>query len=111
MRTSRRAEPDRHLIGKRDRRPGQAGDALDRAEQAGKAADLGIHILLAALGDERAGPGRGEYFRAGIGGSAEHADGVIMRQQDVFDRLVGDFRHPFDHLPRHDRRGLRVDRP
>src|SRR5258705_11842962 len=33
---------------------------------------------------------------------------MIMRQYDIFDRLVGDGTHPLDHFTRHRRRGLRV---
>ena len=51
----------------------------------------------------------GEDFRAGIGRGAEHAHGVIMRQQDIFDRLVGDLGDAIDHLLRHHRRRLGVD--
>ena len=34
---------------------------------------------------------------------------MVMRQQDVFDRLVGDFGDAIDHLARHHRRGLGID--
>ena len=52
---------------------------------------------------------RGEDFGPDISGGAEHAHGVVVREQDVFDRLVGDLRHAIDHLARHHRRGLGVD--
>ncbi len=103
------AEPYRDLVGKRDRGPGQTGNALDEAKQPREAADLGIHIRLAALGDQSARRRRGQYFRAGIGGSAEHPHGVIVREQQIFDRLVGDLGDPLDDLPCHHRRGLGVD--
>ena len=103
------AEPDRDLIGKRDRGPGEAGNAFDRAKQAREAADLGIHVGLAALGDQAAGAGRRQDFGTGIRGRTKHAHGVIMREQDIFDRLVGDLFHAVDDLPRHHRRGLRID--
>ena len=48
------AEPDRNLIGKRERRPGQPGNGFRGAKQPRKAADLGLHVLLAALGDQPA---------------------------------------------------------
>jgi hypothetical protein len=46
------AHPQRHFAVEDHGRPGQAGHALDRVEQAREAADLGIHVLLAALDDQ-----------------------------------------------------------
>ena len=49
------SQPERHALMEDEIRPGQAGDALLAAEQARKAADLAIHVLLAPLDDQVAG--------------------------------------------------------
>src|SRR5207302_4518778 len=38
-----------------------------------------------------------------------HAHGVIVRQHDIFDRLVGNGAHPLDYFVRHRRGRLRVE--
>jgi hypothetical protein len=78
-------------------------------EQAREAAIFGIPILLAALLDQPIGFLRGDDALRLVGGGAEHAHRVIMRQHDIFDRLVGDGAHPLDHLVGHRRRRLRVE--
>jgi hypothetical protein len=85
------------------------GHRLDRAEEARKALDLALHVLLAALEDELVGRAAGDDVLRAIRGSTEHADRVVVRQHDVADRLVGDFADAPDHVLRHHRRGLRVD--
>ena len=109
MRTSRRPSQTEIWSGKvidGQVRPGMLSTARNSR---GKPADFRIHVGLAALFDQFARARRGQDFGADIGGGAKDAHGVIVRQQDVFDRLVGDLLHPVDHLPRHHRRGLGVD--
>ena len=103
------AEPDSHLAGEGDGRPGQPGDAFHRAEQAREATDLGIHVLPAALDDQGARHVRGDDLGPGIGGRPEHADGMVVAEQHVADRLVGQRPHARDEALRHDRGCLRID--
>src|SRR5262249_56836283 len=72
----------------------------------GEAAVFGIPVLLAALGDHGATRVRGEDLLCLIGRGAEHAHGMIVRQHDVFDRLVGGLAHALDDEAGHDPCGL-----
>ena len=89
--------------------PGQPGDRLRAAKQAREAADLARHVLLAALADEAERAPAGDDLLGLVGGGAQHAHRVIVRQHDVLDRLRGHATDAPDHLARHERRGLRVD--
>jgi hypothetical protein len=91
---------------------GQVRPGLDRIgalEQAREAADLARLVLLAALHDHVAGDIRADDLACAISGSAEHAHGVIVREDDVVDGLVGDLAHALDHRLGHPRRRLRVE--
>ena len=90
-------------------RPGEAGDALGGAEQAREAAVLGIPVLLAALGDHGTAGVRGQDLLRLVGRGAEHAHGMIVRQHDVLDGLVGDLRTRSMTQAGHQRRRLGVD--
>src|SRR6476659_1005198 len=85
-----------------------SGNAFDRAKQARKAADLRIHVGLAAFDDQAPRAGGSKNFRTPIGRSTQDAHSMILAEQDIFDRLVGDLLDPIDHLLRHHRGGLRI---
>ena len=87
-------------------RPGMLCASWNRR---GKAAVFGIPVLLAALLDQPVSLLRGDHGLRLVGGRAKHPHRVIMRQHDIFDRLVGDGAHPLDHLVGHRRRRLRVE--
>ncbi len=104
------AEPQRHLAGEGQGRPGQARrHALDVAEQAREAADLAGLVLLAALDDQVVGVLAGDDLLRLVSRGAEHAHRVVVRQQHVLDRLVGHLADATDHVLRHHRRGLGVE--
>ena len=103
------AEIERHALLEGDGRPGEAGDGLGGAEQAREAAVFGIPVLLAALGDHGAAFLRADHLLRLVGRGAEHAHGVVVREHDVLDRLVGDLAHAVDDQLGHHRRRLRVD--
>ncbi|GCC46572.1 hypothetical protein chiPu_0031029 [Chiloscyllium punctatum] len=103
------AEIDRHLALEGQRRPGQAGNACRILEQAREAAVFRIPILLAAFLDQPIGLLRGHDALRVIGRGAEYPHRVVMRQHDIFDRLVGDGLDPLDHLVGHRGRRLRVE--
>ena len=107
---STRRLPERERSGECQRRPGEAGrDRVLATEQARKAADLGRLVLLAALHDQLArGVGRDDFRRL-VGGGAEHAHGVIVRQQHILDRLRRHRFDPRDDVLSHGRCRLRVD--
>ena len=87
-------------------RPGMAAASRNRR---GKRPISELHILLAALRDQSARRVGGENLGALEGGGAERPRRVIMRQQHVFDRLVGDLGDARDQLAGHRRRRLRID--
>ena len=103
------AEPDRHLALEGERRPGQAGDRLDGAEQAREALDLALHVGRAALDDQVARVLAGDDLARAVRARAEHAHRVVVAHDDVLDRLVGDFADVADDVLRHHRRRLGVD--
>src|SRR3982074_1056263 len=103
------AEPHRHALRKGDARPSEAGNRRGGAEEPGEPADLGIHVLPAAPHDHLAGDIGAENFGALVARGAQHPHRVVMREQHVFDRLVGDLAHALDHLLCHCGSGLRVD--
>ena len=78
-------------------------------EQARKALDLRVDILLPALDDHLARDVTGDHIGAVIARDAEHANGVIMREQDVADRLVRDAAHLRNEIAGHLRRRARID--
>ena len=78
-------------------------------EQARKALDLALHVLLAALDDQLAGIAAGNDVLRLIARGAEHTHRVIVRQRHVADRLVRHRADVADHVLRHYRGGLRVD--
>jgi hypothetical protein len=82
------AEEDRHSVREGDSRHGQTLHALDVAEQAGEATELGLEVRVAPLCDPAA---RVVVRDDGVGserGSAERADGVVVREHEVPDRKV-----------------------
>ena len=103
------AEPKRQPLFEHQRRPSEARHRLDRLEQPRKALDLAFHVGLAALRNEIVGVAAGDDVLGLVARRAQHAHGVIVRQHDVLDRLVGDRPDAADHILRHHRRGLRVD--
>jgi hypothetical protein len=103
------AHPQRHPLLEHDRRPGQARDRLDRAEQPREALDLALHVGFAALDDEVVGVAAGDHVLRLVAGGAEHAHRVVVGQRHVPDRLVGHRADVPDHVLRHHRGGLRVD--
>ena len=86
--------------------PGTDSTAL---EQARKALDLALHVLLAALDDQLVGITAGDDMLRLVARRAEHAHRVIVRQRHIADRFVGHRADVADHVLRHHRRGLRVD--
>ena len=103
------AQPDRQAIVEGDGGPGQPGDGLDRLEQAREALNLGLVVLCAALDDHLARRLAADDVLRLVGGGAQHAHGMIVRQHDVLDRLVGDAADALDHALRHLGRRLGVD--
>src|SRR6516225_7298245 len=103
------AKEERHLAFEGERRPSQTWDALCISEQPWKAAKLRFPILLPALGYESMGLLRGNDPLGLVSRCAQYANGVIVREDDVFDRLVGDGANLLDHLPRHSGCCLRVE--
>src|SRR5690606_35303780 len=64
---------------------------------------------FAALDDQVVGVAAGDDFLGAVGRSTQHAHGMIVRQQDVLDGLVGHFFDAADDILRHDRCGLGID--
>jgi hypothetical protein len=94
------AEIDGHRLGKGRGGPCQAGDFLMPFEKARETGELAVPILLPALGDHGArGVGHDDLPRA-IGRRAENAHGVVMGEDKVADRLVGDGADAVDDLAR-----------
>ena len=89
--------------------PSQAGNALGILEQAREASEFRFPILLPALLDQPVGRIGSDHPVRVIGGSAQHPHRVVMGEDHVADRLVGDPCHPRDHVARHGGRGLRID--
>src|SRR3546814_8289300 len=82
---------DRHFAFEGDGGPSQAfGYRFDIAKQAGEPPDFAGLVLFAALDDQVVGVAAGDDFLRVVGRRAQHADSVIMRQQNVFYGLVGD---------------------
>ena len=80
------------------------------SKQARKALDFRIHVLLATLDDHAARHIACDDVHAFvIAGDAEHAHRMIMREQNVPDRLVGHAAHVLHEIAGHFRRGARVD--
>src|SRR5204863_10214444 len=77
------AEPDRHLALERERRPGQAGNRLDGAEETREALDLALHVGCAALDDEVARVLAGDDFARAVRARAEHAPRGVAAHDDV----------------------------
>jgi hypothetical protein len=104
------AQPQRHLAGEGEGRPGQPGrHALDVAEQTREAADLAGLVLLATLLDHRQRVLAGDDVLGGIGARAEHPHRVVVAEHHVLDRLVGHLADAADDVLRHHRGGLGVD--
>jgi hypothetical protein len=100
------AEPKRHFTAERHRRPRQSGHAFDGLEEAREALDLALHVLRAALDDQIVRIRAGDDFLRRVARGAEHAHRVIVRQQHVPDREVGDAADAPQHVLRHHRRRL-----
>ena len=103
------AEIDGHRIREGGGRPGQAGDALMALEQAGEALELAVPVLLAALDHHGAGLVRHDDLRVAEGAGAEHADRVVVGQDHMADRLVGDLADLGDDHLGQARGGLGLD--
>src|SRR3954454_23359861 len=83
------AEGDGELVAEGQRRPGQAGDRLGLLEQPRHPAVLALPVLLTTLGDQVLRLlGADDHLGVERGG-AQHAYSVVMRQDQVADRLVG----------------------
>jgi hypothetical protein len=85
------------------------GDFLVPLKQAGKAVKFAVPVFLAALFDHGGGGVRHDDFFGTVGRSTQHADGVIVGQDDMADRLVDVCAHAVDHLARKARGCLRLD--
>src|SRR3712207_3893000 len=83
------AELDGQLVAEGHGGPGQAGDGLGLLEQPRHPAVLALPVLLAALLDEVLGLLGADDHLGVEGAGAQHADGVVVRQDQVADRLVG----------------------
>ncbi len=102
------ADPQRHLVLEHhvgQVRPGTESTAWNKR---GKR-PISIEIRLAALHDQIVGVAARDDLLGAVGRSAQHAHRMIVRQQDVPDRLVGDLADARDDVLRHDRGRLRVD--
>ena len=97
------------LLVEDERRPGEARDRGAAAEQPREAADLAVHVLLAALDDELLRDVGGDDLGPFIGRGAEHAHRVVVREHDMLHRLVRHAADARDHVPRHVGRRLRID--
>ena len=82
-------ELDGELVAEGHGRPGEAGDGLGLLEQPRHPAVLALPVLLAALGDEVLGLLGADDDLGVEGARAEHADGVVVAEHQVADRLVG----------------------
>jgi len=78
-------------------------------KQARKALELAVPILLSALGDHRARRIRHDDLIGSKGRCAENANRMIVGQNDVADRLVGNFADLFDDFVRKARGRLRLN--
>ena len=89
--------------------PSQAGDAFVPLEKARKALKLTVPVFLPAFGHHVAGRfGHDDLARA-EGACPQHPHGVVMRQHDMGNRLVGHPTDAVDHLLRQTRGCLRLD--
>ena len=79
------------------------------SEQARKASELRIEILLAAFHDQIVRIAARDDVLCAVCRRAQHAHRMIVTEHDVLDRFVGDRAYPRDDVLRHDRRRLRVD--
>ena len=102
-------EPQRHLALEHEIGPGEARHRFDRLKEARKALDLALHVLCAAFDDEVARILARNDVLGLVRRRTQYAHSVVMRQDDILDRLIGDFADATDNVLRHHRRGLRVD--
>ena len=93
------AEPHRHLFRKRDGRPGQPREWIrPRGNSRGKR-PISESMSCCPRSTIRSRVASDARISASaIGRRAEHAHRVIMREQHIFDRLVGDLAHALDHV-------------
>ena len=103
------AQPKRQSLLEHERRPGKPRNRLNGLEKAREAFDLAFHVLRAALDDEVVSVAAGDDVLRSVARSAEDADGVVVREHDVADRLVGHLANAPDDVLRHHGRGLGVD--
>src|SRR6266436_6993204 len=103
------AEKQRHFAFEGMRGPSEAGNAFRIPEQPRKTTVFRFPILLPSLGDEAMGLLRRDDALRIKARRAEDADRVIMRQDNVFDRLVGDSPYLLDDAASHCGRRLRVE--
>src|SRR5690606_3203466 len=90
--------------------PSQAGgNGFHRTEQAGETTDFAGLVLFAAFNDQVVRVAAGNDLLRVVGRCAQHAHGMVVRQQNVFDGLVGYFANASNDILGHDRRGLGVD--
>ena len=79
--------------GNHQRRPSQTGHAFGIAEQPRKALHLALHVLGTALDDQLVGALACYHFSSAFGNvraGSQHAYGVVMGEQHIFDGLVAD---------------------
>ena len=113
------AQRDGEPVGEGDVGAGQAGDRLRLQEQPRHPTVLGVPVLDAALLDEVAGHLVGDDDLRVEGARSQNAHGVVMRQDQVLDRLVGVLTQPLQPIraaagvakaSRHDQEVLALDR-
>jgi hypothetical protein len=106
---ARPAEVDAQPVGEGDRGPGEAGDRLGPLEQSRHPAGLAGPVLEPALVDERPGPLVGDDGLGAESGGAQGAYGVVVRQHEIADGLVGVLAQPVEPPLGHDRCGPRLE--
>ena len=103
------AEVDLHPILERVGRAGQAGDRVGSGEEAWHAARLAGPVLQAALLDPFRGLRMGNDATRTERGCPQHADCVVVREDEVAERKIGQRPDDVDPTLRHDGGGTRLD--
>src|SRR5258708_30088067 len=103
------AEKQGHFAFEGMRRPSETRDAFCIPKQPRKTPVFRFPILLSALADEAMGLLRRDDALRIKARRAEDADRVIMRQDNVFDRLIGDSSYLVDDAASQCGRRLRIE--